>query len=78
MAGQSQSPSGSFALTSTLPYMKVNPRDDLDENCHYFLDVTTIFMMVFLSIANADVILWKKRHKILRPDTVLCAGAIAT
>jgi hypothetical protein len=29
MAGQSQSPSGSLALTSTFPYMKVNPRDDL-------------------------------------------------
>jgi hypothetical protein len=31
MAGQSQSPNGSLAFTSTLPYMKVKPRADLLE-----------------------------------------------
>jgi hypothetical protein len=31
MAGQSQSPNGSLAFTSTLPYMKEKPRADLLE-----------------------------------------------
>jgi hypothetical protein len=51
MAGQSQSPTGSLAFTSTFPYMKVNPLADLKQKKGYWFAILRNGVHLAVSIA---------------------------